>query len=116
MSVRRILVGVDESEGSCAALAWATELAQDLGARLVLLHVFEPLAHLAELAPGSDLRAARDRAAAALRGPMCAGVRRRERPVRQRAAARAHRVRGASMTRVGMFTYSNRTGSPRRAS
>lgn len=77
MSVQTILVGVDGSAGSRAALTWATDLAADLRAKLVLLHVFEPLAHLAELAPGADLRAARGRATASVRGPMCEDLRAR---------------------------------------
>lgn len=77
MSVRTILVGVDESEGSRVARDWAAELAADLGARLVLVHAFEPLAHLDELRPGVDLRAARDRATEALRGPFSADLRAR---------------------------------------
>ena len=68
MSVRTILVGVDDTPGSLGALAWAAGLAAPLAARLVLLHVFEPLAHVGELAPGTDLAALRERAVRTLKG------------------------------------------------
>ena len=74
MSLRTILVGMDDSEGSRAALAWASDLAGALGAKVVLVHAFEPLAHLEELAPGVDLRALRDRESARIRGPVCADL------------------------------------------
>ena len=77
MSVATILVGVDESSGSLNALAWAADLAEPLGARLVLCHVFEPLAHLGELAPGTDLVALRERTERSLRGAPCEDLRRR---------------------------------------
>jgi nucleotide-binding universal stress UspA family protein len=77
VSLRTLLVGVDESEGSRAALDFAADLAADLGARVVLLHVFEPLAHVERLAPGVDLRVLRERAKAALAGPLSAELVRR---------------------------------------
>jgi nucleotide-binding universal stress UspA family protein len=48
-SINRILVGVDGSEGSCAALSWASRLAEAAGAEVVVVHVIEP--------PEYDLRA-----------------------------------------------------------
>ncbi|MEQ8765454.1 MAG: universal stress protein [Planctomycetota bacterium] len=60
MSVETIVVGIDESPGSRAALTWATDLSDQLGARLVLVHVYQPLAHLEELAPGKSLQDLRD--------------------------------------------------------
>jgi nucleotide-binding universal stress UspA family protein len=77
MSVRTILVGVDDSLGSRAALAWAGALALDLGARVVAVHAFEPLAHVQDLAPGVDLRALRERETAKVAGPLCADLRAR---------------------------------------
>ena len=62
MSVRTILVGVDDSEGSREALRWAADLAADLKASLVVIYVFEPLAHLGEEPATGDLRVLRDRA------------------------------------------------------
>ena len=42
MSMSRILVGVDGSEGSRRAVGFAQDLAGAFGARLTLLHVIEP--------------------------------------------------------------------------
>lgn len=61
MAIQRILVGVDDSPGSQGALAWASDLASAVQAQLVLVHVYEPLAHMAELAPGVDLAQLRER-------------------------------------------------------
>lgn len=80
MTVKTILVGVDDTPGSLAALRWAVELAEPLRARLVLLHVFEPLAHVGELAPGTDLRALREQAERSLHGAPCDDLRRRGLP------------------------------------
>ena len=48
MSIRTIVVGVDGSEGSDRAVAWAAGLASQVGARVVAVHTFEPLAHLTD--------------------------------------------------------------------
>lgn len=85
MSVRTILVGVDDSAGSREALRWAADLGADLGARLVVAHVFEPLEHLAEVDPRTDLRALRERAAKVVEEEVC-------KPVRQRGVPYAVRV------------------------
>lgn len=69
MTIERILVGADGSPGSQRAVLWAAELAAALGARVVVAHVFEPLARLAELSPQSDLGALRERTAREL-GPL----------------------------------------------
>jgi nucleotide-binding universal stress UspA family protein len=42
MQLRKILFATDFSEGSDAALAMASSLARDNGARLLILHVHEP--------------------------------------------------------------------------
>ena len=50
-----IVCGVDGSPESRAALAYATELADQLGARLVLAHVVEPIpAPFAAVGPSTD--------------------------------------------------------------
>ena len=50
-----IVCGVDGSPESQAALAYATELADQLGARLVLAHVVEPIpAPFAAVGPSTD--------------------------------------------------------------
>lgn len=72
MTIERILVGVDDSEGSRKALSWAADLAAALGARIVVAHVFEPLAHLAEVTPESDLRGLRERVSRELESELCA--------------------------------------------
>ena len=72
VSVRTILVGVDDSPGSMTALRWAADLAAPLRASLVLLHVFEPLAHVQDLTPGMDLKALRERIATTIQSA-CAG-------------------------------------------
>jgi nucleotide-binding universal stress UspA family protein len=51
--VKRVLVGVDGSENSLAALHWAAELAGSVGAELVVAHAVGLLEHMA----ASDRRA-----------------------------------------------------------
>ncbi len=54
-----IVCGIDGSPESQAALGYATELADQLGARLVLAHVVEPLpAQLAAVGPAGPLSSA----------------------------------------------------------
>ena len=48
MSVGTVLIGLDGSEGSERATRWTAEVASALGARVVAIHVYEPLAHLGE--------------------------------------------------------------------
>lgn len=63
MTLDVIVVGVDGTPGSQDALRWAADAARTCGARLVAVHVFEPLDHLEELEPGTGLAALRDRVA-----------------------------------------------------
>jgi nucleotide-binding universal stress UspA family protein len=54
--IERILVGLDGSAGSAAALEWAIGLAQALGAEVVAVHAFEmPYPVLAPAAGGASL-------------------------------------------------------------
>jgi nucleotide-binding universal stress UspA family protein len=48
MTIRRILVPVDYSEGSQAALAYAATLAQELGASLDVVHVWDRPAYVSD--------------------------------------------------------------------
>lgn len=52
--VNLVVVGVDGSDNGARALRWAAELAAQTGGRLVVVHVFEPLAHLGEVEPPVD--------------------------------------------------------------
>ncbi len=54
-----IVVGVDGSEGSRHALIVAAELGAGLGAEVVAVHAFEPLALLGEVPPPIDFVALR---------------------------------------------------------
>ncbi|MEU9382336.1 universal stress protein [Streptomyces sp. NPDC048279] len=49
----RIVVGVDGSEASLAALRWAGEQARILGVEVVAVHAWEPAAPLAPYAPAA---------------------------------------------------------------
>lgn len=59
MSVRRIVVGVDGSDNAAAAVRWTAALAVQLGAEVVAVHAFEPLALLGEVPPPVDFAALR---------------------------------------------------------
>ncbi len=63
MSVRTILVGVDDSSGSARAIEWAAVLAEDLTAKVVAVHVYEPLGHLGDIKPGVTFSDVRDQLA-----------------------------------------------------
>jgi nucleotide-binding universal stress UspA family protein len=80
MSLQSILVGVDDSPGSCTALEWVVELAGALGATVVAVHAFEPLEHLEAIEPGTAFADVRDAIEQKLRTEWCrpltdAGVR-----------------------------------------
>lgn len=80
MSLQSILVGVDDSPGSCAAVEWVVELAAALDATVVAAHAFEPLGHLEEIEPGTAFADIRDAIEQKLRSEWCrplidAGVR-----------------------------------------
>ena len=54
MSVRTIVVCADGSENSQRAIEFAAALAQQLGARVVAVHAFDPLAQLGTVEPPVD--------------------------------------------------------------
>lgn len=54
MTVRQIVVGLDGSDCAAEALRWAGELAQQTGARLLAVHVFEPLSMVGKAKPPID--------------------------------------------------------------
>lgn len=51
MSVSVIVVGVDGSPGSTRAVEYIAGMAPQLGARVVAVHTFDPLAHISEMSP-----------------------------------------------------------------
>lgn len=54
MSVTKIAIGVDGSEGTARAVRWTAELARRLEVGVVAVHAFEPLDHLDDIEPGVD--------------------------------------------------------------
>jgi nucleotide-binding universal stress UspA family protein len=66
MSDWNILLGIDDSPGSMAAVEWCARLARDLGAKVVAVHVYEPLAHLGDVEPDHDFGTIRDEVQRAL--------------------------------------------------
>jgi nucleotide-binding universal stress UspA family protein len=66
MSDWNILLGIDGSPGSTVAVEWCARLARDLGAKVVAVHVYEPLAHLGDVTPDHDFVAIRDETQRAL--------------------------------------------------
>ena len=54
MPIKRIVVGVDGSEGAAKALALTAELAAATGAEVVAVHAFEPLALVGKIEPPLD--------------------------------------------------------------
>jgi nucleotide-binding universal stress UspA family protein len=69
-----IVVGADESPGSCRAVLWAADLAVRLGAAIIAVHAFEPLDHLAEVQPDTDLTDVRDSIHEQLVHEWCGGL------------------------------------------
>lgn len=67
MTVTHIVVATDGSPNGQTAVEWAGELADQTQARVTVVHVFEPLAHLAGSGP-VDLARLRDEAADELAG------------------------------------------------
>lgn len=71
MTVQKIVVGMDDSPGSCAAVRWVVDLASALDARVLAVHAFEPLSHLEEIEPGTDFATVRDQIEQRLRNNWC---------------------------------------------
>lgn len=61
MSVSVIVAGSDGSKAAAHALTWTADLASQTGAKVVVVHTFEPLAHIEEERPPYDFRAAEQR-------------------------------------------------------
>jgi nucleotide-binding universal stress UspA family protein len=70
--IESIVVGVDGSDLSLAAVRWATDLAGQVDARLTVVHAFEPLALLGKLEPPVDFPAIKRQTEAQLRDEWCA--------------------------------------------
>jgi nucleotide-binding universal stress UspA family protein len=70
--IESIVVGVDGSDLSLAAVKWASELAEQVGARLTVVHAFEPLALLGKVKPPVDFPALKKEAQERLRDEWCA--------------------------------------------
>jgi nucleotide-binding universal stress UspA family protein len=71
VSLQKIVVGIDDSPGSCAAVSWVVDLATALGASVVAVHAFEPLGHLQEIEPGTGFTDVRETIAGRLRDEWC---------------------------------------------
>jgi nucleotide-binding universal stress UspA family protein len=71
VSLQKIVVGIDDSPGSCAAVEWVVELAAALGAIVIAVHAFEPLGHLDEVEPGTAFADVRDLIEQRLRTEWC---------------------------------------------
>jgi len=92
VAIQRILVGVDGSRGASAALACAAELGRELGAELVVVHAFEPLALLGKVDPPVDFARLRREREETLQVEWC-------RPLAERGLAfRARMVEGEPVT------------------
>lgn len=92
MSITTIVVGLDGSDGAAQALAWCAELAADVGAEVVAVHAYSPIAELERAAPPIDFAALARDAEERLAGPWCeplaaAGVAHRSRLVEDEAVA-----------------------------
>lgn len=69
--IERIVVGAEGSPGGRSAIEWAAELARGHGARLIIVHAFQPLDHLPELTPGADFATLEERALVDIREDWC---------------------------------------------
>lgn len=81
MSDWKILVGADDSPEAMEAIRWTAELAEDLGAEVVALHIFEPLRHLDDVGPGTAFDAVMERVRSKLENEWCEPFKKRSVPV-----------------------------------
>jgi len=68
MTISHVLVGTDGSKGAQLAVAFAADLAAQLGASVRLVHAFEPLVAMETAKPPVDFAALRDHAREQLQG------------------------------------------------
>jgi nucleotide-binding universal stress UspA family protein len=54
VSIERIIIGVDGSEGSGRGMAVCIDLAGPLGAEVIVVHAFEPLSYVGKVEPPLD--------------------------------------------------------------
>jgi nucleotide-binding universal stress UspA family protein len=71
VSIDRIVVGVDGSEGSSDAVLFCADLASAVGAEVVAVHAFEPLALLGKVEPPVDFAAVKDQIGTLLHDDWC---------------------------------------------
>jgi nucleotide-binding universal stress UspA family protein len=71
VSIDRIVVGVDGSEGSGRGMAVAIDLAGPLGAEVIAVHAFEPLSYVGKVEPPLDFARIKDDTEKLLRAEWC---------------------------------------------
>lgn len=71
MNIERIVVGHDGSPGARNALEWATSLARQLGAEVVVVRGYDPLDELGHAEPPVDFAALEDAARRTLAADWC---------------------------------------------
>jgi nucleotide-binding universal stress UspA family protein len=74
VSLHTIVVAHDGSDGAAHALTFAAEVAQQVGARLVVVHAWSPLDDLGKHRDHADFHQLREEALAQLRDEWCRGL------------------------------------------
>lgn len=72
MTITRIVVATDGSENAARAMGYAAEIAKGVGATVIAVHVFEPLALLGHLEPPVDFAAKEAEIRSVLHDDWCA--------------------------------------------